>query len=407
MFRPLKTRHLVTDLTVAAVAFLLRMALGAPVDGLGGAVFVVVLFGMASTVALHRWSPFLALIVAWVSVALQLTFLLPPDICNAAILLMLFGTGAYGSPAVKWAGLISSVFGAFLATAYVVAEGILSSTDWTDVIAVALGNLPRYGALFVGGFTAALALFTLSWALGLLLRSLRTARVSRAAQAQAEQEQEQAERIVAIEQERNRIARDMHDVVAHSLAVVIAQADGARYAMRTDPSAADAALGTISGTAREALGDVRILLGQLRHSQGEGPKPTLVDLDRLLEQMRSSGLSIVREQIGGPDPLGTAQQLAVYRIVQESLTNALRHGDTGEEVVVSFDWGHHALVVRVSNALGTVPGDRRKAGHGIDGMRERAILAGGNLETSAENGVFTVTATIPVVVTAPMAVIGA
>lgn len=392
--------HMAIDFSVAAVAFLLRTTIGYE-----SPVMFFVVFGMAGVVAIHRLSPTLAFILAWVTVAVQLGFGLPPDISNASILVMLFATAAYGTPAIKWLGLISTGVGSFVATIYLLGQGMVSSTDWSDFAREILGNLPRYSAIFVGGFTAGLALFVLSWSLGLLARSLRTTRESRLAQATAEAEQLDAQRDVAIEQERNRIARDMHDVVAHSLAVVIAQADGARYAMRSDPESADAALGTISATAREALGDVRILLGQLRHRQGEGPKPTLVDLDRLFEQMRASGLGIERIDTGEPEPLGTTQQLAVYRIVQESLTNALRHGNTTEDVVVTFAWGAGSLTITVSSALATTPQDKRKAGHGIDGMRERAILAGGNFFAGERNGRFVVSSTMAVVATMPIQVV--
>lgn len=398
----MKIHQLAIDVSVAAVAFLLRTAVGYDSPSVFG-----IALGMAAVVAIHRLSPTLALALTWLTVAVQLGFGLPPDLSNAAILLMLFATAAYGTPVVKWLGLISSGVGSFVATIYLLGQGVASSSDWSDLARQVLGNLPRYSAIFVGGFTAGLALFVLSWSLGLLMRSLRTTRESRIAQATAEAVQLDAERDVAIEQERNRIARDMHDVVAHSLAVVIAQADGARYAMNSDPAAADTALATISGTAREALGDVRILLGQLRHRQGEAPKPTLVDLDRLFEQMRASGLDLVRRDTGTPEPLGTTQQLAVYRIVQESLTNALRHGDTTKDVLVTFAWGSGTLTLSVSSAVGVAPQDKRKAGHGIDGMRERAILAGGNFFAGERDGRFVVRSTMAVVATMPIQVVRA
>ena len=133
-----------------------------------------------------------------------------------------------------------------------------------------------------------------------------------------------------------RIARDMHDVVAHSLAVVIAQADGARYAPRRRriPAVATEALGTISTTARAALADVRLLLTQLRHSQGDGPQPTLADLEALYAQVRAAGVDLrVDVDPAPPGEPPAAVQLAVYRILQEALTNALRHGDGGPVAV--------------------------------------------------------------------------
>ena len=94
-----------------------------------------------------------------------------------------------------------------------------------------------------------------------------------------------------------------------------------------------------------------MLLAQLRYSQVDGPQPTLVDLDRLVEQLRASGLTVAQETSGEPLPLGTAQQLAVYRIVQESLTNALRHADVSQEAVVRFAWSPHGLELTVTSAL--------------------------------------------------------
>jgi signal transduction histidine kinase len=194
----------------------------------------------------------------------------------------------------------------------------------------------------------------------------------------------------------------MHDVVAHSLAVVVAQADGARYAARTDPAAAEEALRTIAATAREALGDVRVLLAQLRYSQEDGPQPTMHDLDHLLEQLRASGLRLVRDDEGAPLPLGTSQQIAVYRIVQESLTNALRHADVAHEVLVRFSWTSHGLELAVVSRLpevkprtGMIPVAGPVTGHGIAGMTERAALSGGWLRAGPDDGRFVVTAWLP------------
>lgn len=400
MFRQVKKRHLAIDVSIAVVAVLLRSTLG--YDSI---VMMAVVLGMGAVVAVHRLSPALALAGAWLTVVVQLGWGLPPDLSNAAVLVMLYASAAYGSATVKWLGLVSAGVGSLVATAYILARGIVSSTDWTDFLQEILGNLPRYSAIILGGFSAGLALFVLSWSLGLLSRAMRTGRESRAALATAEADQVDAERDVAIEQERSRIARDMHDVVAHSLAVVIAQADGARYAMRADPDSADAALRTISSTAREALGDVRMLLSQLRYQQGESVKPTLLDLDRLMEQMTASGLEIERRDTGSPEPLGTGQQLAVYRIVQESLTNALRHGDTAQPVVVELAWTAGTLRVTISSALSSGPREAGKPGHGIDGMRERAILAGGSFVAGERDGRFVVSTTMAIVSTVPIQVV--
>jgi signal transduction histidine kinase len=389
MYRVLKPHQLAIDIVIAGVAFLLRLSIG-----VYDATIIVVVFGMAVTFAVHRLSPRLSLIVAWTTVVLQLSFGLAPDFANLAILVMLFATSAYGDRLLKWLGLISAVLGAAVATVYLVVQGYVTSGSASGIIEQMYSNLPRMLLIGSASFIGFTILFVLSWTLGLLYRTLMDSRAKGAAAQRARADQQEAERVVVIEQERNRIARDMHDVVAHSLAVVIAQADGARYAMKADTGAADQALSTISTTAREALGDVRILLGQLRHSQGEVPQPVLADLERLFEQLRSSGLSVRRTDDGVPHTLGTGQQLAVYRIVQESLTNALRHGADPKEALVRFEWTDTALELEISNVFTTMA---PSGGHGIDGMRERAMLAGGALTAEPREDVFVVTATIPVV----------
>jgi signal transduction histidine kinase len=222
------------------------------------------------------------------------------------------------------------------------------------------------------------------------VRAARRARENRLAQEAAEEQ-------TVAEQERTRIARDMHDVVAHSLAVVIAQADGARYAASADPAAATTALTTISATAREALADVRLLLTQLRHSQGEGPQPSLADLEQLYGQVRSAGVDL-RVDVD-PAPQGepaTSTQLAVYRILQEALTNALRHGGPGG-VDVSLAWHPDRVDLSVRNDLTPAPaGEKRAPGHGLIGMRERAQLIGGRVDAAPAGPSFLVSGSLPI-----------
>ena len=397
MFRTLRPHQLVIDFVIAGVAFLLRGWLG-----FDGAPIIIVVFGMAVTYALHRYSPLLSLIIAWTTVVVQLSFNLAPDFANLAILVMLFATSAYADKALRWVGLGSAVLGAAVATVYLLTQGYVTAGSATGIVSQMVSNLPRILLIGTASFIGFTILFVLSWTLGLLYRTLIESRAKGAAAQRARVDAQEAEREVAIEQERSRIARDMHDVVAHSLAVVIAQADGARYAMHTDAGAADEALATISSTAREALGDVRLLLGQLRHNQGEVPQPVLADLERLFEQLRSSGLDVRKVESGEPHPLGTGQQLAVYRIVQESLTNALRHGADPKEALVRFEWTENALEFEVANVFTTM---NPSGGHGIDGMRERAVLAGGTFSAEPRGDIFVITTTIPALPTAAIAVV--
>jgi signal transduction histidine kinase len=388
-FRELTSGRLAFDVSLAVFCVLLRFW---TIIEMGPMIAVVLLMGAA--LALRRLSPSLALTIAWIGAIIQLVSGLQPDASNLAILPVLYATAAYGTNRTKWVGLISAGAGALIATGYMAIIPLFTSFFF-DLRLGSPDAVPQYilYVFFLAG--ALLAMFGLSWTLGLLARTRRTARESREAQKRAEVEEAQARQDVIVEQERNRIARDMHDVVAHSLAVVIAQADGARYAQASDPAATSEALTTISTTAREALSDVRILLGQLRHSQGESPQPVLDDLDRLIDQMRSAGLTISRVDSGSPISLGTSQQLAVYRIVQEALTNALRHGDTEDEVQLALAWEADAVELTVVNELTAGRAQATVAGHGLVGMRERATLVGGWLTAEPRQGRFIVTAGIP------------
>lgn len=385
MLRPLKTYQLLVDVSVAALFGLL--ALWSELSyGWGDAAAPVAstltCLLLAGALAVRRLSPGLALALAWIGALTQMSFGRPPIVADLAIFGVLYATAAYGTRLVFWAGFASSLLGAVVITGYLFlipefAGGRLS-----------LSTLPLAVLVLVA---AAFAL-GLSWTLGALVRTAMRARENRRAQERAEAE-------ASVEQQRLQIARDMHDVVAHSLAVVIAQADGARYAAAADPDAATAALGTISTTARSALADVRLLLTQLRHSQGDGPQPTLADLEVLYSQVRAAGVEL-RVDVD-PAPIGdppAAAQLATYRILQEALTNALRHGDGGP-VDVRLAWHPSHVELEVRNRVGTAD-EPRGTGHGLIGMGERANLAGGTLDAAARDGEFIVRARIPIGVAA-------
>ncbi len=390
MFRSLTPRQLAFDIGLASACFVFALLVYS--NGVFGS--LLALTGMAAALALRRSSPALALGVAWVTSLVQVVFGIGPDLSNLAILPVLYATARYGVPPLRWLGLGSAGVGALIIAAYT-AVGSLIGYPVGDGATIVLA-VPQAIVGSVVVFFCAFAIFALSWTFGLLARTWHGAREAGQARLTAERQRIDAQRTVVVEQERNRIARDMHDVVAHSLAVVIAQADGARYARAEDPDAVDAALTTISTTAREALGDVRILLGQLRHSQDEAPQPVLADLDRLFGQFGASGLPVSFEESGEPLALATGAQLAVYRIVQEALTNALRHGDRSGGARVSFRWADDGLELEVVSVLrDEPPGPAPAAGHGLVGMVERAALAGGTLTAGPGGGGFRVAATIP------------
>ncbi|MFE4948869.1 sensor histidine kinase [Leifsonia sp. NPDC056665] len=383
---------LVTDFTSSLVP-----------DASGRSTFLVLIV-FAVAVALRRMSPAVSLAIAWLAAAVQMTTGHNILVSDIAVLIVLYATALYGDKVVRYAGLISAGVGALVASLYLTLTSALAQGYFDLLSSQLTGMALQFAFLFVVSATV----LGLSWVLGLLVRTWKNARASRHAQIAAELDRNRAEEVVVVEQERTRIARDMHDVVAHSLAVVIAQADGARYARHADPDAVDTALETIAATARSALVDVRVLLAELRQSQPEGPQPSLADVDQTVEQVRAAGLPVVMERRGELDGLGSAQQIAAYRIVQEALTNALRHGDTTRpvSVVLAQAGGADAgpgIVITVRNSMKTptpeplATGGLPRIGHGLPGMRERATLAGGSLSAGPADDGFVVTAFLPVV----------
>jgi signal transduction histidine kinase len=391
MFHFLKPYQLVVDGLVAVVFFFVTTTLAS-----GRTSEYVLSAALSLAMVLRRLSPGVALAVCWIAALSQMYIArLEPTIADFAILAVLYSCAAYGGRIIRWAALVSVGVGALLGTVYLA----LSNQSYQfglNFDSASISGIAQGALQFTFLLVAMLVLLGMSWTLGLLVRTSIRARDSREAQIEALREAEAAERDVIVEQERNRIARDMHDVVAHSLAVVIAQSDGARYARASDPAAVDGALTAISSTAREALAEVRLLLGQLRHNQASGPQPALADLDRLLDQLRASGLTISHTEAGRPLSLGVSQQLAVFRIVQEALTNVLRHGDVTRDVSVRFIWKINDLEVIIISAIAASPqtGELR-LGHGIAGMTERAALAGGWLRAESHGREFVVHASLP------------
>ena len=393
MIRTIPRLWLVLDIVGAGIGLLLTLPLTFAFaagtmsrwipDGplsIGLAVLVAVIVWGAA--AISRLSPALALIVAWVGALLQMASGFSPGAYNLAILAVLFATSAWGSVRVLWFGGASALGGGVIAGIY------LSLTSEPTLIQDASTGLR---VAFIAGLMGAVSVLTLvmAWGAGLLWRLVLHGRRTREAQVRAEA-------VATAEQERVRIARDMHDVVAHSLAVVVAQSDGARYAAAADPAQATAALTTIGQTARAALSDVRLLLAQLRHSEGQGPQPTLADLETLYTQVRAAGIEprvTVDPMPPGEPPAGI--QLAVYRILQEALTNAIRHG-TGD-VDVRLSWYADSVQITVRNGVPPTPRQAHsERGHGLIGMRERAQLVGGTLTAEREAEGFVVHAALPI-----------
>ena len=196
--------------------------------------------------------------------------------------------------------------------------------------------------------------------------------------------------VIAAATERTRIARELHDIVSHSLSVVITLADAAAVVSRVDPARGVEAMTEVSEVGRRALTDMRAMLGVLRTDEpaaGLAPQPGIGDLGALVERVRATGLPVDLAVEGTPFPLGAAAELTAYRIVQEALTNTLRHAAARHAwVTIGYDEPRVRMQVvddgtandgTANNDTAKPQDDRR--GHGIDGMRERAALHGGTL----------------------------
>jgi signal transduction histidine kinase len=257
--------------------------------------------------------------------------------------------------------------------------------------------IPILGAIIIWGG---------AWIVGDQLRQ-RGQRLS-ALRERAEQfERERArERRLAVAEERNRIARDLHDSAAHAINVILVQAGGARLLQDRDPEAVSAALSTIEDVARETIEEIDLLIHGLRTASADDgmseqvePPTGLASVPTLLERHHAAGMALDMQVDGSPRPLAPGADQAAYRILQESLTNAARHGKGPVDVRIAY--GHDQLELTISNA--TTRNGRGNAGtpgYGIIGMRERAALLGGSLSAAARDGHFQVTARLPYVAAA-------
>jgi signal transduction histidine kinase len=238
-----------------------------------------------------------------------------------------------------------------------------------------------------GSRPGAALVFAIAWLVGREVRRRRrevTLLQERAARLEHDQE-EQAR--AAVVEERGRIARELHDVVAHSVSVMVVQAQAGPHLLG-EPDQARGVFRSIESSGREALVELRRLLGILRTGDEElaiGPQPGLSSLGSLVEQVREAGLPVELRVEGDPVQLPPGVDLSAYRIVQEALTNTLKHAGRAEaEVVVRY--GPSALELEISDDGSGAPASVNGSGHGLIGMRERVALYGGALEAGTRNG---------------------
>ncbi|NLT26989.1 MAG: sensor histidine kinase [Microbacteriaceae bacterium] len=344
--------------------------------------------------AVRRCTPWGAFVLVVVGFLIKLVLGAGPHGVDLALLLVLYSSAAVGSRLlVSTSGVASVVLPTVMAAHIAIfpKEGpLIAEFSGRGFYGLDVFVLDFGAVALVLGLVA-----NLFWLAGLVQRMQHRTREAGHAAELAELEYQRTQEQLVVEQERTQIARDMHDVIAHSLAVVVAQADGGRYLARVDPKEAEPVLGTIAETAREALVDVRALLAQLRHSQGDGRQRSLDDLPALVERIRLAGLDVRVRETGRRAPIGAAAEVAVYRLVQEALTNALKYGDARTPTELDYCWDDR-LRLRIRNRIADGPPIAAGSGHGLIGMRERILVVGGDLEAGPDGrGSFVIAATVP------------
>ena len=266
------------------------------------------------------------------------------------------------------------------------------------VMEILVIDIPRFLAgENPGDIMPAWVIYLIFWLVGRTIRQRRLQTLQledRATRLEIEREENAR---AAVAEERARISRELHDVVAHSVSVIVVQAQAAQRLLEGEQREARQALGSIETTGRQALTEMRRLLGILRRTEAElalAPQPSLNQLDALIEQLRASGLPVELRIEGEAKPLPPGVDLSAYRIVQEALTNSLKHaGPSHAQVVIHYRADELELEITDD---GTGNGEGGGAGQGLIGMRERVTLYGGIFESGRrESGGYSVRARLP------------
>jgi signal transduction histidine kinase len=347
----------------------------------GRFLMLLVIAALVIPVVFRRKYPVQGFAIAAVAGAVQLIVFPQPVGSDLAILLLLYTLAAYRPRRASVAGLAVCLIGAVAAV-----------VTWGPNGVGAIDRVLLATVLFSG--TALVA-----WVLGDSMRYRRaylTALEDRAARLERERD---AQAQIAAAAERARIARELHDVIAHNVSVMVVQADGAGYALRRDPERAGQALTAISRTGRQALAEMRRLLGVLRSDDQQAdlaPQPGLEQLRELLDQAREAGMSVSFTLEGPVRPLPEGAELAAYRVVQESLTNTRKHGGLAATAAVTLQYEPDGLLLQVTDdGLGAAAA-ADGPGHGLTGMRERVEMYGGTMQAGPlPNGGYQVTARLP------------
>lgn len=363
--------------------------------------YVALLLGCAAVFVAGRL-PSLSLGLLWALLAFHWVTATPFMLVEVGVLLIGFACAAWGRPATALLSGLSIPAAAMFAVGYIfwfrdnhpgtfLAQ--LHSWGLSDTALEVLNS--GWGPRAVLGMLALLAL-AVPWLLGLLVRSRVNEAASHARQieaesdrAVAERQRDQAAELAHLRDAQNQLSRDVHDVVGHSLTVILAQAEAAQFG--DDPDQLKRTLATITDTARSSLTDVRQVLAQ---TLGEPPPlPVEADLQVLLEGVRAGGHPVGLTDVGQPRPLPPDLAPVAHRVLQEMLTNAVRHGVPEGPITVDRHW-ERGLEITVTNRIAPDAHPPRN-GTGITGMKHRLSAVGGWLDVRAEPDHFTVTATLP------------
>jgi signal transduction histidine kinase len=342
---------------------------------------IPVSLALAPPVVLRRRYPVGAFAAAALVGLFQVVADLRPHPGDLAIPILLYTLAAYAPRRVSLAGLAVCLAGSAVA----VARWVPPHLPWESALLVA-------AIMFAGPSL-------LAWTLGDSMRYRRAYYASLEDRAARLERERDAQARIAVTAERARIARELHDVVAHNVSVMVVQADGASYALDAEPERARQALAAISDTGRQALAEMRRLLGVLRKETAASelaPLPGIEELAELLDQARAAGLPVDFEVTGAPRSLPGGAALAAYRIVQESLTNARKHAGPRASATVTLRYCEDALMLTIADDGRGAAAVTGGGGHGLTGMRERVTLYGGTLTAGPRpGGGFEVTALLP------------
>ncbi|MDR1441419.1 MAG: sensor histidine kinase [Bifidobacteriaceae bacterium] len=346
--------------------------------------------------------PVTSAVIAWLACAWSLTGGWGIDLPVFLLVgVPLWAVARYSAPRWTAVATVAAAVGGLLAAAY--------SLSGPFDVRVLVGLFRPWGfTLNVDSWSDALLLAFPIWlvaalfeGMGLLTRGMETSQRSRDAWRASQARTEALDTMNALAEERARISREMHDIVGHSLSVMIAQADGGRYAAANNPDAAVRALEAIAQTGRDALSDMRGIVRVLR----EGPedetvqlKPTahVKDIEQLVTETRRTGLDVTLVRVGTPRYLPPGVGATLYRVCQEALTNALKHAGPGVAVTVTERWDDALITITVSDDGRGAAAQTDSGGHGLVGMRERAEMLGGTFQAGpGPTGGFTVKVAVP------------